>query len=204
MTIDTAQGVNLWHHHDIFDIITIVDHQIWRILCPHINPKRAFTCSLQGWTIDTIGTTIILPGEIILTFRVDGAITNRWERRRGAFTYHKAIHPTFPHIGSDEKLTIVSPLVRHIKSCSIQNAQTVAGGSQTLANRIQRQFYHFLTILIRRIAHFHNQPFHHARLWLTDLFTGLGTSSGECCQKHQPTNDSDRLHFMAALKWLMA
>ena len=39
MSIDTTQGINLGHHHDIFNVITIVDHQLWRILGPYINTK---------------------------------------------------------------------------------------------------------------------------------------------------------------------
>ena len=189
MAIDATQRVNLWHHHHIFYIITVIDHKLGGVFCPHVDAIAPFTRSFQCRTIHTIGTTVVLPSKVVLSLWMERSVAENWEIVRRPFPDGIGILTTFSDIGTNEQFTIRCQLAGNIKSGTIEHTKAITACSQPQANRIKRQLDDLFTILISRVSHLNAY-----------LGIGICRQTDQQATKQEPTTS----HFNSALKWLMA
>ena len=136
-----------------FQVIALLDHEIGRILHPHIITKSPFLVTLQGRTIESVGSTVVLPCNVIDTFRILASA-------------HPGLHGTGltgddgeasctlrAHAGFNEQLAIVGQLVGHFLMQGIDDTELGIGSdTELLTNKTGIHFHEFLTLVLSRIS----------------------------------------------------
>ena len=141
------------------DAVSVGINQMWGALGPHIHTIGFFTSAAERWSIDTVGTTVVLPGEVILA--------GLGHKAKGTFplfhgcgnSFQCEFRQTMRMNGSLEKqFTVVGDLrsdnlpqgILHAERCLSINVHL-------LLHFLRGDFHHLLPLEVRGVRHSHLQ-----------------------------------------------
>src|SRR5574344_627916 len=127
--------------------IALFNDEVWCILYSYIVTISVLACFLQSRSITAICTAVVLPGDIIDTFRIHSTVNSISRCFRNACLYSETVCSERDFLNLNNYFSIISYLVRHFATKSINdNELTTTGYSKFIEHRLCINFYHLLTL----------------------------------------------------------
>ena len=146
------------HHHHILQPIALVDNQFGSVLRPHIGTVALLACTLQGRTIDAVGSAIVLPGKVVFTLRHQTTIANGRIVAWRTLADGESLNTLRPYAGIEQYLAVAGQLIRYFETCHITDDElTTSMNAQLVIDCLGVNLNHLLTELLALVldSHFH-------------------------------------------------
>ena len=135
-------------------MITALDNEVGSVLHPHVIAKGILARTLEGRTIATVGSTVVLPCDVVNTLGIHAAIAGVHEDRRLTLGDGVCGPSLGSHASLNEELAVVGELVWHLETESILHYELATStDAKALEDRGCIKFDNLLTLHSRRIAH---------------------------------------------------